>query len=83
MTDYVEEKNTTDESKAKNALESLAAKTELKVEGTATVTVNPDDVKTLVEELEISKDAAERLLRKNNGNLMEALEYFVLGNPVK
>lgn len=38
-----------------------------------------EDVKIITEECEISKDAAEALLRNFNGNLKEALRSYIAG----
>lgn len=44
-----------------------------------TVNLREEDIKLITDECEISKDAAEALLRNYNGNIEEALRAYISG----
>mmetsp|Transcript_11103 Transcript_11103/g.11964 ORF Transcript_11103/g.11964 Transcript_11103/m.11964 type:complete len:123 (-) Transcript_11103:150-518(-) len=80
VTDFVQEKEATDVSKAVSALETL--KDVVSNETVENITLKEEDVKLLVDECEITKEQAENLLRSQKGNLTEALRYYLQGNPI-
>eukprot|EP01040_Poterioochromonas_malhamensis_P018215 gene18215-21209_t len=69
VTDFVQEKEATDVSKAVSALETL--KDVVSNETVENITLKEEDVKLLVDECEITKEQAENLLRSQKGNLTE------------
>jgi len=83
VTDFAEERevlpqditnafNLIDNRRSKEAAEKLAREREL-----AKVTIKKEDVETLIKETEIPRQKAERILRENNGNLVQALVQVV------
>lgn len=44
------------------------------------VVLKEEDVKLLVDECEISKEAAEELLKKNDGDIGKAIRSYINGN---
>jgi len=76
VTDFHEEK----EADAAKAQENLASLNKSAAENeSVAVVLQPDDVAALEQECELSKEAAESLLRRNGGSLPAALAAFIHG----
>jgi len=78
VTDFVQE-NEGDMDKAQAALEAMAISAAAAEAAAAlfTGTLAPEDLTLISEECELTKEAAEQLLRKNNGEVEKALRYFI------
>eukprot|EP01036_Dinobryon_divergens_P024182 gene24183-32609_t len=77
VSDYVDEKETsTDVAAVSMALGNFESSMQKKVQ---TVNLREEDIKMITDECEISKDAAEALLRNYNGNIEEALRAYISG----
>lgn len=77
VTDFVQEKGAADTGKLQAAIGSIGA-----VKGAAVaaaVVLNESEVKVLMDECEITKEAAEQLLRKNGNELRTAMLAFARG----
>mmetsp|Transcript_25102 Transcript_25102/g.37007 ORF Transcript_25102/g.37007 Transcript_25102/m.37007 type:complete len:91 (+) Transcript_25102:47-319(+) len=74
VTDYVEDK---DDANLQSGLSSLAAKTA--VTSTPDIKISRDDILLIANELEVSKDEAEKMLRKFSGDVKSALSSFISG----
>jgi len=75
ITDYFTEKDG-DTKKAAAAVASLAAD-EKKETGLFEGELADKDVAVIVEETDLAKDQAEKLLRRNNGSVVDALQAFI------
>eukprot|EP01038_Epipyxis_sp_PR26KG_P005942 gene5942-8190_t len=79
VTDYVPEVETTDSEKALAAAAAVDVMNNAKATESAVITILEDDIKLIVDECEVTKEAAEALLRANGGILKSALISFVRG----
>lgn len=83
VTDYAEDKEISGENldNAINAISSIHRKENdekaLREKQLLSVKVKKEDVDLLVNELEIAKPKAERLLKENNGDVQSALSAFI------
>lgn len=75
VTDYVEER---EDSKLQEGLSSLAASNQ-NVASIAAVQISQADIQLVCEELELSREMADALLRKNGGVVKDALLSYVRG----
>eukprot|EP01036_Dinobryon_divergens_P047277 gene47277-63360_t len=78
VTDYVEEKEDVDMSKATQGLSSLVAANNPD-ESVSAIRISQEDISVLTDELDITKDMAERMLQTHGGNLKAALSAYVNG----
>ncbi|GAQ79479.1 hypothetical protein KFL_000310290 [Klebsormidium nitens] len=83
ITDYVEEKEM-DASKVKQAMESINASDaadkqaqRLREKELAAVKVSQSDLDVIVNELELDKKEAERILREHKGDAVAALRSYI------
>eukprot|EP01031_Cornospumella_fuschlensis_P039141 gene39141-47620_t len=81
VTDYVQEKSAADEGKLQSALGAITSVNDVSSSSTAAV-IKEEDVKSLVEDCEISREQAEALLRKHEGNVRAAMTHFATGQPL-
>ena len=84
VTDYAEEKEITDGANLNDAMNALNDKRKKEADKKAererqlaSVKVKKEDVELIVNELEISKLKAERVLKENNGDLSAALSFLI------
>lgn len=77
VTDFHEEKEA-DASKAQANLESLNKKA-AETEAATAVVLQADDIASLEQECDLTKETAESLLRRHGGNLSAALAAFIHG----
>jgi NACalpha-BTF3-like transcription factor len=56
----------------KEAEEKLAKEVELQK-----ISIKKDDIELIMQELEVSKEKAEKALRENKGDVVEALIYLI------
>ena len=76
VTDYVEDKEVVDASKAQNSVSSLTVASTT-AGSPAIIRNSQEDIIALVDELEVTKDVADSMLRKNGGSLKRTLQSFV------
>lgn len=79
MSDHVEEKTVLDEKKSADALSSFQTQgqsTET-LDATALMEISQEDVKKIMEQLEMTKADAEKGLRNNEGDLQKALRALI------
>lgn len=82
--DEVEALNVKDQNKLKSALAALREQEQADKEAErqrdkelAAVVVCPDDVTVLMEQMELTKSQADRILREQNGDLKKSLAYLI------
>mmetsp|Transcript_15718 Transcript_15718/g.15855 ORF Transcript_15718/g.15855 Transcript_15718/m.15855 type:complete len:94 (-) Transcript_15718:245-526(-) len=78
VTDYVEEREDVDVGKATQGLSSLAAANASDASA-PTIRISQEDITVLTEEIEVTKDVAERMLQAYGGSLKAALTAYVTG----
>jgi len=76
VTDFHEEK----EADAALAQENLASLNKAKGTEETSIVILPDDVALLEAECELTKEAAEALLRRHSGSISAALTAFIKGD---
>jgi NACalpha-BTF3-like transcription factor len=77
VSDFVEEKSSLDEKKSADALKTFQTAQSQAADAATLMALSPSDVKSIMDQLEVTKAEAEQSLRSNEGDLQRALRSLI------